>query len=107
MDFASWLTSELEIRGWKQADLARAADVPRGSINNLLTNMRKPGPELCTAIAEALTYPPEIVFRKAGLLPEEIEVSEAFLELKHRFEMAPENVKTEILDFARFKTRNL
>ena len=106
MTFAEWLSNELELRGWSQADLARAADVPRGSINNLLTNMRKPGPDLCTAMAQAFNYPPDMVFRKAGLLPENVAETEAFLELKHRFHNAPEAVQDEILDYVRYKTRN-
>ncbi len=31
---------------------------------------RAPGPEACSDIARALNYPPDLVFRKAGLLPE-------------------------------------
>lgn len=69
MDFVDWLKKELDDRGWKQAELARRAKLHRGTIANIMTGSRSPGPEFCTALADALGYPVEDVFRRAGLLP--------------------------------------
>lgn len=69
MSFQDWLISELQNRGWSQAELARRANVSRAAISNVLSSNRNPGPELCEAIALAMHIQPEEVFRQAGLLP--------------------------------------
>jgi len=72
-DFIKWLNEEMALRGWNQAELARKAGVSRAAISNILSSMRTPGPDLCGAIAQAFQIAPEVVFRKAGLLPESAE----------------------------------
>lgn len=67
--FITWLEAELIRRDWRLADLARKANLDTGSISRILSGTRKPGPEVCVAIARALNYPPEAIFRLAGLLP--------------------------------------
>lgn len=67
--FATWLELELNKRDWRLSDLARRAQLDTGSVSRILNSTRKPGPEVCLAIARALNYPPETVFRLAGLLP--------------------------------------
>ena len=67
--FADWIEQELKQRGWKPADLTAAARLGAGTLSNILSEDRKPGPSVCLAIAQALDYPPEEVFRLAGLLP--------------------------------------
>ena len=69
MDFAEWLIKELRNRGWTQADLARESGLTSGGIAHLVNRTRNPTAESCKVIARALRYPPEIVFRAAGLLP--------------------------------------
>jgi transcriptional regulator with XRE-family HTH domain len=69
--FVNWLQEELDDRGWSQAELARRSKMTTATISHIFTGERRPGPETCTGIATALKYPPEVVFRKAGLLPEE------------------------------------
>lgn len=71
LDFPEWLNDELQQRGWTQADLARKSGLTTAGISRILSGQRDPGPEALIAIAEALKLPPEHVFRKAGLLPEE------------------------------------
>jgi transcriptional regulator with XRE-family HTH domain len=66
--FSDWIESELKNRGWKPADLARAAGITDATLSRVLSGSRNPGPELCRAIAAALNEPEEKVFRKAGLL---------------------------------------
>ena len=68
-NFIRWLLTELDKKGWQPSDLAKQAKVSKGSVSNVLNGNRKPGPDLCLAIAKALNEPPEKVFRLAGLLP--------------------------------------
>ncbi len=67
--FSAWLLDQLHQRGWSQAELARRANITKGAISHVLNETRRPGEALCKAIADALGYPPETVFRAAGLLP--------------------------------------
>ena len=68
-DFGDWLTSEMNKRGFSQAELARRSNVSQSAISLVLSGQRKPGEDLCRAIAHTLGYPPETVFRAAGILP--------------------------------------
>lgn len=68
-EFESWLISEMKARYMTQSDLAKKAGVSPTAISNVLSQQRSAGTELCQAIARALGYPPEYVFRQAGLLP--------------------------------------
>ena len=67
--FSEWLENELEKRGWKPVELANKANISRGSLSTILSHQRRPGPDVCLALARALSLPPELVFRRAGLLP--------------------------------------
>lgn len=69
-NFAKWLQEELDYRDWKQADLARAANLDSAVISNLINEKRGAGETTATAIAKAFGLPPDFVFRKAGLLPD-------------------------------------
>jgi len=67
--FGDWIVQELKARDWRQADLARAMHMDSAVVHNLITGNRGPGVDTCNAIAKAFGYPPEMVFRIAGLLP--------------------------------------
>lgn len=67
--FSEWLLLELKKREWSQADLARAAQVSRSAISEIISGRRQVGKDTANAIAEALKIPPEHVFRAAGILP--------------------------------------
>ena len=66
--FSQWLLTEMNKRSWSQGELARRAGVTQGAVSHVLGDMRSPGPEFCKAVAFALDYPQEFVFRKAGIL---------------------------------------
>lgn len=68
-DLAVWLEQELQMRGWKPADLARQADIGYATVSRILNEHSTPSPEVCVAIAKALDLDPVVVFQKAGLLP--------------------------------------
>jgi len=103
--FTAWLINELSVRGLSQSGLARKSKLTSGAISHVISGSRKPGPDLCTAIANALNYPPDLVFRKAGLLPELDRADPPGTdELTHRYRNADDGTQREILDFVRFKT---
>jgi transcriptional regulator with XRE-family HTH domain len=67
--FVNYLDEELARRNWRPADLARAAGISTGSLSQIYSGARNPGPDIASAIAKAFGIPPDVVFRKAGLLP--------------------------------------
>jgi transcriptional regulator with XRE-family HTH domain len=68
--FGNWLETELERRGWTQADLARASNLHRQTINRVIRQTRmRPDDDTLQAIAQALGYPVEEVYRRANRLP--------------------------------------
>ena len=70
-DFSGWLQLELNNRNWSKADLARASGLSSAQITRIVKREQNPGPESCSEIARAFKMPPEMVFRIAGLLPQE------------------------------------
>lgn len=100
--FSEWIEDSLKSRNWKPADLARAAGVPDATLSNVLNGKRKPGPDLCLAIATALGEPPEKVFRLAGLLPslpnDDGDVQEVIDIIKN----LPPAKRKQALDFLRY-----
>jgi transcriptional regulator with XRE-family HTH domain len=83
--FIEWLETELKNRGWQPAELSRQAGLNTGSISRILNGTRKPGSEICVAIAQALNMPAEEVFRQAGLLPSKTPESTGESELLHLY----------------------
>jgi len=68
-DFITWLTKELDVRGWSNNELARRANLASSSISMVISGKRTPGVNFCTGVARAFGIPPEEVMRYAGLLP--------------------------------------
>lgn len=63
-------------------ELARRAGLTHVTISNVLNGARNPGVEFCLGVAKAFYEPPEIVFRRAGILPDREGIEE---ELYDRF----------------------
>lgn len=74
VDFAEWLNEQLDIRGWRQADLIRASaksggnPLHSGYLSKILNSERQPGVKVVRQIALGLDLPEEEVQRRAGLL---------------------------------------
>lgn len=102
IDFPDWLIGELDSRGWAQSDLARAAGTNPSTISHLVNRTRFPGNEMCQAIAKAFGYPPVVVFRAAGLLPERSEVDEETEKMMYLFEQLTEEDQEALIGFAQF-----
>ncbi len=105
-DFPSWLHRELKKRNWYQAELAYKANISPSHITNLITGARKPGPEAIEGIANAFGYPPQVVFRAAGLLPPEPGYTEIEEMIQHKVTLLDEGKQIEVLDFIEFLLSN-
>lgn len=68
-DFVDWLEAEMAARRWRPVDLAEVAGIYQASLSKILRRERGVGADVATDIAKALGYPPDYVFRRAGLLP--------------------------------------
>lgn len=68
-ELTQWLNQEAERRGWSFREIARRGGLSSGAISNVMTGNAFAGWDLCVGIARALDVAPEVVFRKAGLLP--------------------------------------
>ncbi len=101
--FGDWLSTEMKNRGMTQSELARKANISQAAISHILSNRRNPGNGLCESIARALRLPPELVFRKAGLLPPAVPQDEYQEELLHLLQQLPPEERQEILELVRFK----
>ena len=86
-----------------QHEFARVAGVSQGAIGNVIRGDRQPGARLCLSIANALKVPPEIVFRRAGLLPARGPRTEAAEQMLYLIEQLPPGEQAEILELLRFK----
>ncbi len=96
--FGDWLENEMNNRGWRPVDLANKARISRGSLSNIINDLRRPGPDICRAIANALQVPPEKVFRQAGLLPPKPETDERLEKAMHLFQQLSPEKQQFVLD---------
>jgi transcriptional regulator with XRE-family HTH domain len=104
-EFRDWLLQEMKSRNWGIPELSRIAHVSRGAIGNVLRGERKPGPDLCKAFAHAFKIPPEIVFRKAGLLPPVPGENQKVEEINEITRQLIEPGQDDLLQYARLRLR--
>lgn len=102
---ATWLTDELQKRGWSNSEVARRAGLGVSTITMVLNGQSKAGLEFCVKLAEALREPPEKVLRMAGLLPPEPEPSAEEAELLHAFRQLREGERALVVRMVRGATR--
>lgn len=67
--FVSWLSEEVEARGWTFNELGRRAKISSGGVSRVMTQDILPTWDFCYKISLAFRIPAEHVFRQAGLLP--------------------------------------
>jgi len=102
-EFALWLQAEMDRHDWTQADLSRISNISKPQIARVLSGSRGIGPDACNAIARALRLPPELVFRKAGLLPpSETSEDEDIERTNHILPQLPEAERKMVLAFAEY-----
>lgn len=87
LDFVDWLQSEMDAKGWRQADLARAGGLHTGHLSRVLNRERKPGVEFCQGVARAFGMRDVDVMRIAGLAasPTKDEATPSLRELISKF----------------------
>jgi len=100
--FSEWLRVELRHRKWKQADLARAANLDTAVVSNLYNGKRGPGEDTCRAIARAFELPIETVYRAAGLLPPVSEDDALIEQITNDLNRLSEPRRKLVMDFVRF-----
>ena len=104
--FKPWLLQELKNRSWRRVEFAHRAGLSMASLSDVLNGIYRPGPDMCTAIAQALGEPPEKVFRLAGLLPPLPAAEDELLhELTETFKRLTPEKRREVLDYALWQLR--
>ncbi len=99
--FVQWLAERLEEEGWKGNELARRAGLSSGTISKVMTQAVMPTWEFCLAISRALRLRPEVVFRKAGLLPSRPAAVEEEEEVTNILRDLPANVRETVVTMLR------
>jgi len=97
MFFNDWLHDELNKRGWSNLELSKRSGVATSTISMIVSGQNKPGYNFCVRISRPLKLPPEIVLRKAGLLPKKPEDNELNEQLLFLFEKLPSEQKSLVL----------
>ena len=101
-EFIEWLMDQLNQREWTQADLVRRSGLTSAAVSRIVSGLRRPGTEACTAIANAIDLPPETVYRIAGLLPPESPLETELKEVNYRLSQLEPYERFEAIQFIRF-----
>lgn len=94
-DIPSWLRRQLTRREWSAADLARRLDVPSARVSEWISGKRRPNPQTCIRLADALGVDPDTVLAIAGhrITPAPLEDPKADLvALIQRADLSPETI---------------
>jgi transcriptional regulator with XRE-family HTH domain len=100
--FDQWIITELKKRNWNQNELAKRAGIAHGTVSNIINNNKGVGESSLRAIARAFKYPPEIVFRAAGLLPQVQQSSETEEKLLYLFTELSDEQRGMVLEYMQF-----
>jgi len=101
--FLTWLDNELNLRNWNDHQLCLKAGISNSVISKARAGLRPIGWDACVAIASALDYPAETVFKRAGLLPSEDEKSIIDKQIIHIVQQLDSEDQNELLEIARLK----
>jgi transcriptional regulator with XRE-family HTH domain len=101
--FSDWLANELSQRNMTQAELAKISGVTPAQISRIISGQRGAGEDALKAIAHALRYPAEVVFRAAGLLPPAPEIQTEDQQFLYLLHLMDELSREELLEFMKFK----
>jgi transcriptional regulator with XRE-family HTH domain len=103
-DLTTWLTQELQQRGWSHRELARRIKVSQPSISRVLAGERNATADFCVKVAQALGESPEKLLRLAEILPplpfSDDPAIEEITELVKN--MSPQN-RQDVLKYVRFR----
>ena len=99
----NYINARLNELNWSQNELARHAKVSKASISDVM-NGRRPGIEVCKAIANALDVPEKTILVLSGHI-EDHDHSEELDELAELFAQLSEDDQDEIIKLARIKLK--
>jgi transcriptional regulator with XRE-family HTH domain len=100
--FNDWLLSQLQERGWSQADLHRASGLTTAAVSRYLQG-RIPNEAALRKIARAFRLPAEEVFRHAGILPPASKKDELIEKIVHELNDLPEEARDEIYQYVQLR----
>jgi transcriptional regulator with XRE-family HTH domain len=69
VEFGRWLQAQMRRRDWSQADLAQQVKASTGAVSMWARGLRKPDPDSCERIADALGLDVDLVLTMAGHRP--------------------------------------
>jgi transcriptional regulator with XRE-family HTH domain len=84
MTFSKWLLEKIEDSGLSYSEIGRRGEISHARISQVIGG-EKPGWDFCVAIARVFRVPPEEVFRRAGLLPANPNMTPEERELLHLY----------------------
>lgn len=95
--FIAWIQDEMDKRGWKQAELARRANMAPSQVARVMTGDRGAGMEFYKGVARAFRISIEEVLRTAGVLPAITSKDTTVTRLIERLERLPPHMRTAVL----------
>ena len=106
ISYIDWLKEQLRAKGLRQSEFARLAHVDPAVVSNILTGKRGPGFDTCSAFAQALELPPEIVFEAAGLMKSRGKTKDSYIkEIESIYEKFNKENRRESVEFFRMLLR--
>jgi transcriptional regulator with XRE-family HTH domain len=101
--FGEWLKQIRKERDLSQSRLGEISGLHRSVINKLESGTL-PTPETLQQIARGLKMPVETVYSAAGLLSPMTSQTAQEKELIYLFNLLPDNQKSEVIEYIRFKS---
>jgi transcriptional regulator with XRE-family HTH domain len=98
--FSDWLAEQMRVRGWGNADLAKAAKINRQVVWGWLNRNKQPSEEMLQAVAKALAMDVQEVYRAAGILPPAADTDQWVERIAHTVNQLPENEKELVHRYA-------
>jgi len=100
-EFLTWLEHEIQTHSWSYRELGRRANLSPTIVSKVMTQASLPGFQFCINVAQALNVPPELVLRKAGLLPSLPEPQAKTEELLYHFRALSPDDRHRLIAIAR------
>jgi len=102
-EFVEWVQHLLDVRGLKQADIARNQNITTAAVSKMMNRQARPGFEMCAAIAATFNLPLEEVYRQAGLLPQKTPAGVLEERATYLFNQLPREDQQEVLDYLDYR----
>jgi len=103
LSFVEWLKEEADKKGLSQAEIARKGSLSKSQVSRVFSMTIAPSQEFILAISRVFQLSPEVVFIKAGLLPERNERNEKINEVVHILEQLDEENQSDVAEYVRLR----